>query len=354
MKYKNIYEQSFSILLSIFIFAVSIAAQTTSFNYQGKLNDGGNAANATFQMEFKLFDALSGGNQIGATVANSSVSVAQGVFAVSLDFGANAFTGADRFLEISVKRNAGDPFTVLTPRQKILSAPFAIKSKSSDTATTATTANQLGNLPPNRFVQLDTNGDVSIGTTSTGSKLTVAGVIESTSGGIKFPDATVQTTAGLTAINTNPTLTGDGTSASPLGIASPLSVRDLDNSARQPFQTCTTSSGTTNLVTVADGKILVIEYVSAWIVATAANQSDGIIGLQTLGGTSFQHSVTPQSVRAAGTSTYFYYSQPMKMYVFAGQLLRVNFLQGENRNFCITGFFVDVVPLSVSVKVIGK
>ena len=354
MKYKNIKRQSFSILLLIFLFAVSIAAQTTSFNYQGKLNDGGNAANGSFQMEFKLFDALAGGTQIGATIANSSVSVAQGSFAVSLDFGANAFTGADRFLEISVKRNAGDPFTVLNPRQKILSVPFAIKSKSSDTATTATSANQLDGLPANRFVQLDVNGDVSIGTTSTGSKLTVAGVIESTTGGIKFPDATTQTTAGLTAINTNPTLTGDGTSASPLGIASPLSVRDLDNPARQPFQACTSSPGITNFVTVADGKVLVVEYVSAWILATAANQSDGIIGLQAVGADSSQHWVTPQSVRAAGTSTFFYYSQPMKMYVFAGQLLRVTLLSGENRNFCITGFFVDVAPSSVSPNGIQK
>ena len=221
---KNL-KNKFVLMLSVLILlTTAVPAQTTAFTYQGKLNDGGNPANTTFQMEFKLFDALSGGNQIGSTVANSSVSVAQGVFAVSLDFGANAFTDADRFLEISVKRNAGDPFTVLTPRQRILSVPFAIKSKSSDTALTATSANQLDGLPSSRFVQLDANGDVSIGTTSAGSKLTVAGVIESTSGGIKFPDATVQTTAGLTAINTNPTLTGDGTSAAPLGINSPLQV----------------------------------------------------------------------------------------------------------------------------------
>jgi len=39
------------------------------------------------------------------------------------------------------------------------------------------------------------SGNVGIGTTSPGSKLTVAGTIESTSGGIKFPDGTTQTTA---------------------------------------------------------------------------------------------------------------------------------------------------------------
>jgi len=40
------------------------------------------------------------------------------------------------------------------------------------------------------------NANVGIGTTAPGQKLTVAGTIESTSGGVKFPDGTTQTTAG--------------------------------------------------------------------------------------------------------------------------------------------------------------
>lgn len=42
---------------------------------------------------------------------------------------------------------------------------------------------------------IDPTGNVGIGTTSTTSLLTVNGVVESTSGGIKFPDGTTQTTA---------------------------------------------------------------------------------------------------------------------------------------------------------------
>ena len=41
------------------------------------------------------------------------------------------------------------------------------------------------------------SGTVGIGTAGTGSPLTVAGVIESTSGGVKFPNGTTQTTAAV-------------------------------------------------------------------------------------------------------------------------------------------------------------
>ena len=67
------------------------------------------------------------------------------------------------------------------------------------------------------------SGDnIGIGTDSPTSKLTVQGMIETTLGGYKFPDGTVQTTAGLTSIFHDATLAGDGTSASPLGVAVPL------------------------------------------------------------------------------------------------------------------------------------
>ncbi|HXI94330.1 MAG TPA: hypothetical protein VNO24_30525, partial [Blastocatellia bacterium] len=65
-------------------------------------------------------------------------------------------------------------------------------------------------------------GNVGIGVTNAGSKLTVAGMIETTLGGLKFPDGTMQTTAattGLTSIFHDSTLSGNGTSGSPLRVA---------------------------------------------------------------------------------------------------------------------------------------
>jgi hypothetical protein len=65
----------------------------------------------------------------------------------------------------------------------------------------------------------DKYGLVGIGTDAPTSKLTVAGMIETTLGGIKFPDGTIQTTAGLASIFHDASLMGNGTSGSPLGIA---------------------------------------------------------------------------------------------------------------------------------------
>jgi hypothetical protein len=65
----------------------------------------------------------------------------------------------------------------------------------------------------------DKLGSVGIGTSAPSSALTVVGMIETVLGGYKFPDGTVQTTAGLSSIHHDPSLTGTGTTASSLGIA---------------------------------------------------------------------------------------------------------------------------------------
>ncbi len=69
----------------------------------------------------------------------------------------------------------------------------------------------------------DDSGKIGIGTTLPTSLLTVNGIVEliSTQGGIKFPDGSVQTTAGVIRDNT---LQGSGTQGSPLGVAVPLTL----------------------------------------------------------------------------------------------------------------------------------
>jgi len=71
------------------------------------------------------------------------------------------------------------------------------------------------------------NGNIGIGLATPVSKLSVKGMIETTLGGYKFPDGTVQTTAavsGLQSVIHDSTLAGEGTAGSPLGLAVPLSL----------------------------------------------------------------------------------------------------------------------------------
>src|SRR5947209_5276865 len=153
-----------AVLMMLCVFASAAFAQTSSFTYQGRLTDGGTAANGNYDLQVALFDSLSGGAQVGSTQTLNTVAVSNGVFTVSLDFGANAFTGANRFLEISA-RPTGGSFILLTPRQQVTSTPYAIRSanaSSADTATnatnatnatTATNATQLGGIAASQYVQ---------------------------------------------------------------------------------------------------------------------------------------------------------------------------------------------------------
>ncbi len=84
----------------IFCISPAFAQGTTAFTYQGQLHDDGTNANGTYSMTFKLYDAASGGGQIGVTISNSPT-LANGLFSVNLDFGAAAFDGDARWLEIT-------------------------------------------------------------------------------------------------------------------------------------------------------------------------------------------------------------------------------------------------------------
>ncbi len=117
----------------------------TAFTYQGQLKSGGNAVNGTCDFQFGLYDALTGGTQIGATQTNSNVSVSNGLFTTQIDFGASTITGNARWLNIAVRCPASSgSYTTLAPRQALTPAPMALALPGLYTQPTASTPNIIG------------------------------------------------------------------------------------------------------------------------------------------------------------------------------------------------------------------
>lgn len=102
-------------------------AQGTSFTFQGRLTDGGVPANGLYDFQFALRDALTAGNAIGTTLTLNPVGVTNGLFNVTLDFGAAAFNGSARWIEIGARTNgSASAYTILAPRTPVSPVPYAM------------------------------------------------------------------------------------------------------------------------------------------------------------------------------------------------------------------------------------
>ena len=101
-------------------------AQTTSFTLQGRLNSGASAANGNYDLTFAVYDAAVAGNKIAGPITNSTVAVSNGLFTVSLDFGAGVFTGTNYWVNMAVSPAGANTFTQLVPRQQLSPAPYAL------------------------------------------------------------------------------------------------------------------------------------------------------------------------------------------------------------------------------------
>jgi len=153
-------------LLTMLCGGVSVLhAQSPAFTYQGRLNQNGAPAAGVFDLQFSLFDAPSGGTSLGGAVTHSAVGVTNGLFTVQLNFGSTVFDGANRWLDIAVRPASSGTFTLLTPRQPITPAPYAITA-SRALAVPGISGHSLhaadGN--PRDAVVVDEGGNVGIGT----------------------------------------------------------------------------------------------------------------------------------------------------------------------------------------------
>jgi hypothetical protein len=103
----------------------SLSAIADPISYQGFLNDSGAPANGIYDIQFKLYDAETGGSQLGPDVDANDLQVVDGVFRYDLDFG-DVYMGQDLWLRIFVRPgDSMDPHIELLPRVKLTQVPKA-------------------------------------------------------------------------------------------------------------------------------------------------------------------------------------------------------------------------------------
>lgn len=115
--------------------ALGLAAQDptpTTITYQGLLTAGSRPANGVYDLDLHVFDAASGGNDVGSVLAGGTT-VSNGVVTVRLDFKDDnpdrpLFAAGARWMEVRMRPTAlpNAPFSVLLPRQPVTSAPKAV------------------------------------------------------------------------------------------------------------------------------------------------------------------------------------------------------------------------------------
>ncbi len=139
------------LLLLIFAtgnFAMGQAPLGSGFTFQAKLDEAGQPANGSYNMEFRLYGDAVGGTQIGSTENITNIPVVDGRFTVELDFGSEVFDGDARWLQVEVDN------VVLSPRQPITGSPYSIQT---------------------RGIFADENENLGVGTTTPSAKLHVRG-----------------------------------------------------------------------------------------------------------------------------------------------------------------------------------
>jgi hypothetical protein len=101
------------------------------FTYQGQLATSAGPVSDTCDLQFSLWDAQSGGEQVGdSPQLVSSVQISDGSFAVEPDFGSGAFTGDARFLQVAVQCSGDSVPVELGGRMALNATPYSLHAQS--------------------------------------------------------------------------------------------------------------------------------------------------------------------------------------------------------------------------------
>jgi hypothetical protein len=186
------------VLIAILLISTTAAARplengySTSFTYQGRLTDGGGPATGSYDLEFKLYDALYDGVLLG-TDPLEDVPVSGGLFTVQLDFG-NVFDGRALYLQIGVRPgDSTEGYTPLTPRQQLTPAPYSLYALQSGNADTLDGQHSGSFLTGTSFLNASYINAGTLGNNfyNAYANLVAAGKLDNTSGYIPLSNGTL-------------------------------------------------------------------------------------------------------------------------------------------------------------------
>lgn len=154
-------------LLILGVATIAFAAVPDHINYQGILrNLAGDLQTGTFSMTFRIFDEVTGGNELLIDEQNN-IKVSNGLYNAEVGTITGAiFDGGDRWLEVEVEGE------VLAPRLKINSVAYAWQAENAATADSAINADYADYATlSGTATNAGTVDDISANTSATANEL---------------------------------------------------------------------------------------------------------------------------------------------------------------------------------------